>query len=73
MLCEVSEYFGDSLLAIWLSMNVMMVISIFVSSSTAFYQLYWPTKVTYEKWRYKVSQFHAKSPITITTFSPFAV
>jgi len=58
MLCEVSEYFGDSLVAIWLAMNLIMAISIFLSSSTVFYHLYWPTKVTYEKWCYKVINYH---------------
>jgi hypothetical protein len=54
MLCELSEFAGDSLFGIWLVMNLTMVVSIFTSSSLAFYHFYWPTKITYGKWQYKV-------------------
>lgn len=53
MLCEISAYLGHSFLGIWLSMNVIMATSIFVSSASVFYYYYWPKNVTYEKWIYK--------------------
>ena len=57
MLCEVAELAGNSLLGIWMSINALMIVSIFASSASCFYYLYWPSKITYEKWRYKVGSF----------------
>lgn len=55
MLCEVSSIFSDSLFAIWLVMTVTMVGLIAVSSGPVFVYYYWPSNVTYDKWRYKVN------------------
>lgn len=54
MLCELSELLGDSVIATWLALNVIMIFAIMISSSVAFYHYYWPTKITFEKWQYKV-------------------
>ncbi len=54
MLCEISTLLGDSLLGIYLAINGIMALSVFVSSTAVFYYLYWPSNVTFEKWRYKV-------------------
>ena len=54
MLCEVAEFAGNSLVGIWMTINALMIVSIFASSFSCFYYLYWPSMVSYEKWRYKV-------------------
>ena len=68
MLCEVAEFAGNSLVGIWMTINALMIVSIFASSFSCFYYLYWPSMVSYEKWRYKVcasSLFHVKSNCTL--------
>ena len=55
MLCEVAEFAGNSLVGIWMTINALMIVSIFASSFSCFYYLYWPSMISYEKWRYKVS------------------
>ena len=47
---------GNSLVGIWMTINALMIVSIFASSSSCFYYLYWPSMITYEKWKYKVSE-----------------
>ena len=54
MLCELSSLTGDTFLGVWLGMNALMALSIFVSSSITFYHYYWPSQITFEKWQYKV-------------------
>ena len=54
MLCEISDYIGGSLFGIWMSMNVITFTFIFGTSAPVFYFYYWPSKVTYQKWIYKV-------------------
>ncbi len=54
VLCEASAYFGESLVGIWLIMTITMLMLIFVSSGPVFYYFYWPSKVTFKKWQYKV-------------------
>lgn len=53
MLCEVSQYFGSSLLSIWIAANVSMLPILMLASGPVFYLYYWPSNVTYEKWKYK--------------------
>ena len=56
MLCEVSEFAGNSLVGIFMTINILMTVFIFASLSSCFYYLYWPSMITYEKWKYKVSE-----------------
>ncbi len=56
MLCEISSFLGDSLLGIWLAINAVMALSVFVSSSSVFYHFYWRSQVTFDKWQYKVGK-----------------
>ena len=53
MLCEISDYFGGSLLGIWMSMNIITFLFIFGTSAPVFYFYYWPSNVTYQKWKFK--------------------
>ena len=52
MLCELSILTG-SFLVTWALLSSIALLIIFISSGTAFYFYYWPTKVSFEKWRYK--------------------
>jgi len=52
MLCELAEA-GGGLVSTWAIMSVLETIFLFATSAPVFYYYYWPTKVTYEKWRYK--------------------
>ena len=55
MLCELVEVFDEPfrLVKIWAAVSLMMLLVIFASSGLVFYHLYWPSKVTYDKWRFK--------------------
>ena len=55
MLCELVDLFDEPfrLVKIWAVVSLMMLLVIFASSGLVFYHLYWPSKVTYDKWRYK--------------------
>ena len=68
MLCEISQYFGSSLISIWIAANVSMFPILMLTSGPVFYLYYWPSNVTYEKWKYKVhtySLLNGKSSIHI--------
>lgn len=58
MLCEISSFFGQSFLATWVSIVVIMLVFITMSSAPTFYYYYWPSNVTYDKWRYKSNPFY---------------
>ena len=60
MLCEISQYFGPSLISIWIAANVSMFPILMLTSGPVFYLYYWPSNVTYEKWKYKVSNSYQK-------------
>ncbi|XP_063712343.1 uncharacterized protein LOC134840466 [Symsagittifera roscoffensis] len=57
MLCELVSYFDGTgpfrLLQIWLVVTSAALVFIMFSSGLVFYWLYWPSNVTYEKWRCK--------------------
>ena len=57
MLCEISQYFGSSLISIWIAANVSMFPILMLTSGPVFYLYYWPSNVTYEKWKYKVRNY----------------
>ena len=42
------------LVHIWMLVTSATFVSIIASSGLVFYLLYWPSNVTYNKWRYKV-------------------
>jgi len=55
MLCQLISYLdGDfRLVQIWLLVCTLMLASVLISSGWVFYQFFWPTNVTFGKWRYK--------------------
>jgi len=56
MLCELLPFTDPGLLGlvqIWLAISSSAFLTIMLSSGAVFYWLYWPSNVTYEKWRYK--------------------
>jgi lathosterol oxidase len=55
MLCEISEYYGSSLLSIWMTANLTMFPILMLTSGPVFYLYYWPSNITYEKWKYKTN------------------
>ena len=63
MLCEISQYFGSSLISIWIAANVSMFPILMLTSGPVFYLYYWPSNVTYEKWKYKVFPLKYKDKI----------
>jgi len=52
MLCEFSAMSG-SFLQTWALMSAIGSCFIFLTSAPTFYYYYWPSNVTYDKWRYK--------------------
>lgn len=66
MLCELVDHFEGPLrfVQIWMLVSSIMLFSVFLSSGLVFYHLYWPSKVTYEKWRYKVTKSSSQNSYT---------
>ena len=54
MLCEV-DVFGieDSFLLTWLAVVVLTLLATGIMSAKVFHYYYWPSQVTYEKWKLK--------------------
>ena len=47
------ESVGSSFLVTWMAFTVLGLFAVFTTSGPLFYFYYWPSKVTFEKWRYK--------------------
>ena len=58
MLCEATSIIGESFIGIWSIITFTELIFIFLSSGIVFYYYYWPSNVTFDKWRYKVKWFN---------------
>ena len=73
MLCEISQYFGSSLISIWIAANVSMFPILMLTSGPVFYLYYWPSNVTYEKWKYKVNTYYLLNGKTEYSFLSYVI
>jgi len=56
IMCGITkQYAGESFLLTWLAVTIMAAITDLTFSGVAFYKLYWPSQVTYEKWCWKTN------------------
>lgn len=51
----VTQFAGTNWFLNWVVISIFALLFVFLFSGTVFYHLYWPTKITYEKWRWKTN------------------